>query len=100
MREAVERDTHDERRAQIDRNIAEGYTRIPQKPDPISVDHHSRVASDVPLDRNDGMPAECVLNVANAETIRKVYFAEPVCRLDEAKVRRVCDVLSTAIECS
>ncbi|MBA2331658.1 MAG: ribbon-helix-helix protein, CopG family [Actinobacteria bacterium] len=36
VREAVERYTHDEREAEIDRNIVEGYTRIPQEPDPIS----------------------------------------------------------------
>lgn len=36
VREAVERYTHDEREAEIDRNIVEGYTRIPQEEDPFS----------------------------------------------------------------
>ncbi len=36
VREAVERYTHDEREAEIDRSIVEGYTRIPQESDPIS----------------------------------------------------------------
>jgi len=36
IREAVEQYTHDEREAEIDRSIVEGYTRIPQEPDPMS----------------------------------------------------------------
>ncbi len=36
IREAVERYAHDELRAEIDRRIVEGYTRIPQEPDPAS----------------------------------------------------------------
>jgi len=34
IREAVERITHDD--AEIDRSIVEGYTRIPQEPDPMA----------------------------------------------------------------
>jgi len=36
IREAVERYAHDELRAEIDRQIVDGYTRIPQEPDPVS----------------------------------------------------------------
>lgn len=36
VREAIELYTHDEREAEIDRQIVEGYTRIPQEPDPLT----------------------------------------------------------------
>ncbi len=58
------------------------------------------IATEVLLEPSDGMPAECVLTVDNAETIRKVHFVERVCQLDPSKVRAVCDVLSLAVECS
>ena len=34
IREAIERYVHDTRETEIDRQIVEGYTRIPQEPDP------------------------------------------------------------------
>ncbi len=36
IREAVEQHTRDEREAEIDRQIVDGYTRIPQEPDPMA----------------------------------------------------------------
>lgn len=36
IREALEQHTRDERRAEIDRQIVEAYTRMPQEDDPFS----------------------------------------------------------------
>lgn len=58
------------------------------------------IPTEVPLDRGDGMPAECVLTLDNVGTSRKSHFVERICRLSEVKLREVCAALSQAVDCA
>lgn len=58
------------------------------------------IATEVPLDRSDGMPTECVLSLDNVDSIRKARFVERICVLGPAKLVQVCSVLSRSVDCS
>jgi len=57
-------------------------------------------ATEVPLDRGDGMPSECVLSLDNVELIPKHYFTTRICRLGPAKMHEICEALGRAVACS
>jgi mRNA-degrading endonuclease toxin of MazEF toxin-antitoxin module len=60
---------------------------------------HQAIPTEVPLDRSDGMPTECVLSVENLGMRRKAMFTEPITRLGPDKMRAVCDALRVATSC-
>lgn len=58
------------------------------------------IATEVLLDREDGMPTECVLSLDNVGTSRKSHFVELICRLREDRLHEVCAALRRAVDCS
>ena len=57
------------------------------------------IPSEVPLSREDGMPADCVLNLDNLTLLRKSWFVEPICQLSPVRMVEVCRALSVAMGC-
>ena len=57
------------------------------------------IASEVELDREDGMPARCALSLDNARILRKAYFVDRICSLDTLKMDEVCRALGYATGC-
>jgi mRNA interferase MazF len=57
------------------------------------------IPSEVPLSREDGMPADCVLNLDNLTLLRKSWFVEPICQLSSLRMVEVCRALSVAMGC-
>lgn len=58
------------------------------------------IRTEVPLDRDDGMPNECALTLDNVSTARKSHFVERICRLSESRMHDVCRALSHAVDCA
>ena len=57
------------------------------------------IPSEVPLSREDGMPAACVLNFDNLTLLRKSWFVEPICQLSPVRMVEACRALSVAMGC-
>ena len=57
------------------------------------------IPSEVPLSREDGMPADCVLNFDNLTLLRKSWFVEPICQLSPVRMVEVCRALAVAMGC-
>lgn len=57
------------------------------------------IATEVPLKRDDGMPADCVLSLDNTTLIPRELFVERICRLRVERMREVCDALAIATGC-
>lgn len=55
--------------------------------------------TEVELDREDGMPRDCVLNADHANTVAKGYLVERITTLAPDKVAAVCAALSAATSC-
>ena len=57
------------------------------------------IPSEVPLSREDGMPADCVLSFDNLTLLRKSWFVEPICQLSPVRMVEACRALSVAMGC-
>lgn len=57
------------------------------------------IPSEVALDRDDGMPEECVLTLDNMTLVPKVLFRERITRLSSERMREVCRALALATGC-
>lgn len=57
------------------------------------------IATEVLLDRNDGMPEECVLTLDNLTALPKDLLRSRITRLSLARMREVCRALAIATGC-
>lgn len=55
--------------------------------------------SEVPLDRDDGMPRPCVLNLDTPELVPKPMLVERLGALSDVKMAAVCEALAAATGC-
>lgn len=58
------------------------------------------IPTEVRLDRDDGMPAECVLTLDNVTLVRPVFFTSRLTTLGAGVMRRVCGALADATACA
>lgn len=58
------------------------------------------IPTEVPLDRDDGMPNECVLSLDNLDLVARRRFRSRICNLRAEKLQEVCAALSLAVDCS
>lgn len=57
------------------------------------------IPTELLLDEDDGMPAECVLSFDSVVTIPKALLTERICRLRGDRMPRVCAALAVATGC-
>jgi mRNA interferase MazF len=57
------------------------------------------IPTEVRLDSEDGMPAECVLTLDNVTTVRRALLTQRITSLDAARMRAVCEALAFATAC-
>ena len=57
------------------------------------------IPSEVPLDRDDGMPEECVVSLDNIEVIDKSLLVERICSLSDAKMEAICSAMRFVVDC-
>lgn len=57
------------------------------------------IPTEVPLDREDGMPAECCLTLDNVTPIRPALCTERVTALSPSRMLEVCAALAAAVAC-
>ncbi len=57
------------------------------------------LASEVAVDRDDGMPAACALSLDNIFTARRALLTERITKLGPARMDEVCRALSSATSC-
>jgi mRNA interferase MazF len=57
------------------------------------------IPTEVRLDAQDGMPAECVLSLDNLTVVRPALCTDRITRLDAVRMREVCDALRVAAGC-
>lgn len=55
--------------------------------------------SEVALDREDGMPAACVLSTDNITVVRKALLTKRITTLRPEKLSQVCRALGAAVSC-
>jgi mRNA-degrading endonuclease toxin of MazEF toxin-antitoxin module len=55
--------------------------------------------TEVRLDRDDGMPQPCVLNVGNTLLAHKAFLTKRITTLGPEKMDRVCRALALATSC-
>jgi mRNA interferase MazF len=55
--------------------------------------------SEVPLDREDGMPGACVLSTDNITVVRKALLTRRITELTPEKMAEVCTALDMATAC-
>jgi mRNA interferase MazF len=58
------------------------------------------IPTEVPLGRDDGMPAECVLSLDNVTPVPKALLRECITVLGPSKMDEVCRALGAAVNCS
>lgn len=57
------------------------------------------IATEVPLDTDDGMPASCVLSLDNITLIERSWCLERITRLGPVRMAEVCAALLIATGC-
>ncbi len=57
------------------------------------------IATEVSIDRDDGMPNACALSLDNTFLARKAMLTERITTLGPAKLHQVCTALATAVAC-
>jgi mRNA interferase MazF len=55
--------------------------------------------TEVPLDRDDGMPRECVLSLDNTFSVRKALLTARITKLGPERMDEVCRALARATSC-
>lgn len=57
------------------------------------------IATEVSIDRADGMPDACALSLDNTFLARKALLTKRITRLGPDKVHQVCTALAAAVAC-
>lgn len=57
------------------------------------------IASEVPVDRDDGLPEACAVTLDNITTVPKSHLTERICQLGPARMNQLCAALSAAVDC-
>jgi len=57
------------------------------------------IATEVELDRSDGLPSPCALSLDNVRTVPKAHLTERVTRLSPPRLRELCRALRVATAC-
>lgn len=57
------------------------------------------IPTEVGLDVDDGMPQPCALSLDNLTTMPQAFLVERICRLEIAKMAKVCRALGVATGC-
>jgi mRNA interferase MazF len=57
------------------------------------------IATEVPIDRDDGMPVACALSLDNIFPARRALLTERITTLGPEKLHRVCATLAAAVAC-
>lgn len=57
------------------------------------------IPTEVPLDRDDGMPEACALSLDGLTVMPKSMFVEQISRLGPERMSQVCTALRTATGC-
>ena len=57
------------------------------------------LAAEVAISQDEGMPAECVANLDNVRSIRKVLLTRHVGTLSVGRWHEVCTAMRAAIDC-
>ncbi|MEL7210150.1 MAG: type II toxin-antitoxin system PemK/MazF family toxin [Actinomycetota bacterium] len=57
------------------------------------------IPTEVPLDRADGMPVDCVLNLDNVTLVRTALLTERITVLDPSRMDECCAALAAATDC-
>lgn len=57
------------------------------------------IATEVELDRGDGMPTSCVVSTDNVTLIRPTFLTGLVTRLRPERMQAVCEAIGHAIAC-
>lgn len=57
------------------------------------------IATEVPLDRDDGLPESCVANLDNVVMLPVGHLTDRITRLGPEKMADVCAALDMATEC-
>lgn len=57
-----------------------------------------RIAAEVPLGPQDGLPKSCVANLDTLMTVPKECFIEPICRLSSDKMEQVHRAIKFALD--
>ena len=58
------------------------------------------IATEVPLDERDGMPARCVVNLDDILTVRKAALLQPITTLTRDKLDQVRRAIAFALDLS
>ena len=58
-----------------------------------------RIPTEIPLDRSDGMPVDCVLTTDNLTLVPKADLTTRITMLSAERLREVCEALAYAIAC-
>ncbi|MBW3557799.1 MAG: type II toxin-antitoxin system PemK/MazF family toxin [Actinobacteria bacterium] len=57
------------------------------------------IATEVPLDAEDGMPVECAATMDNVTTIDRSFLTQRITRLGPDRMTRACVALAIATSC-
>jgi mRNA interferase MazF len=57
------------------------------------------IPTEVPLGREDGLPAECALTLDNVAVLPKAFFIERISTLGPDRMASVCRALAVATAC-
>jgi predicted transcriptional regulator len=98
IREAIVAFFESDRSAAIDRQLVDGYTRMPQG-GAYDADEWGDMATEVVLDEDDGMPVRCVVSLDNLGDAWKAMLTGHVTTLGPDRMREVCQALSIAVGC-
>jgi mRNA interferase MazF len=58
------------------------------------------IATEVLLDRADGMPDECALSLDSVVTLPKAFFRDRIAKLSAERMHEVCRALAIASGCA
>lgn len=58
-----------------------------------------RIPTEVPLDRDDGLPEPCVVSLDNVQPLAASLLVDYVTRLGPGRMAAVCDALAVATGC-
>jgi mRNA interferase MazF len=57
------------------------------------------IATEVDLDRSDGMPEPCVVTLDNLRQVRPPYLTRRITTLGPERMNQVCRALHAAVDC-
>lgn len=57
------------------------------------------IPTEVPLDEDDGMPAECVLTADNLTLVQTAHLTRRITTLSDTRMRQACEAIRRAVAC-